>query len=65
MTAKLQPTAMTVEDDARILTAAGGRPVTREMIETDLQDGAPVNPDGTVNLIQYAAWIVKEMARGD
>ena len=65
MTAKLQPTAMTVEDAARILTAAGGRPVTREMIETDLQDGAPVNPDGTVNLIQYAAWIVKEMARGD
>jgi len=65
MTAKLQPTAMTVEDAARVLTAAGGRPITREMIQADIQDGAPVNPDGTVNLIQYAAWIVKEMARGD
>lgn len=65
MTAKLQPTAVSVEDAARILTVSGGRPVTREMIEADIQDGAPVNPDGTVNLIQYAAWLVKETARGD
>jgi len=62
MTARLQPTAVSVEDAARILTASGGRPVTREMIEADVQDGAPVNPDGTVNLIQYTAWLVKEMA---
>jgi len=27
---------------------------------------APVNPDGTINLVHYAAWLVKEYAaRGD
>jgi hypothetical protein len=36
-----------------------------EMIEADVDDGAPVNPDGTLNLVHYAAWLVKEIASGD
>ena len=35
-----------------------------EMLQADIDDGAPTNPDGTMNLVQYAAWLVKEMARG-
>ena len=32
----------------------------------DIDAGAPTNGDGTINLVQYAAWLVKEMAnRGD
>ena len=31
-----------------------------EMIATDLASGAPQNPDGTINLIEYAAWLAKE-----
>ena len=65
MTEKLQPTSLTVEHMQRLLTAAGGRPVTEEMIRKDLEAGAPVNPDGTINLIHYAAWLVKEAARAD
>jgi hypothetical protein len=65
-TEKLQPTALSVKDAAKLLTAVGGRTITPEMIARDTDNGAPVNPDGTLNLIQYAAWIVKEMAsRGD
>ena len=65
MTAKLQPNAVSVEDAARLLTAAGGRPITREMIEADIQAGAPANPDGTINLVVYTAWLVRELARAN
>ena len=61
----LSPTSLSLADAARLLTRAGGTPVTREMIQTDIDDGAPINADGTLNLIHYAAWLVKEMARGD
>ena len=65
MTAKLDPTGVSVDDAARLLAAVGGSPVTREMIEKDLLAGAPRNADGTINLVHYAAWLVREMARGD
>ena len=50
---------------ARILSASGPQPVTAEMLQADIDAGAPVNADGTMNLVHYAAWIVKEMIDGD
>ena len=62
----LNPSALPVADAARLLSAAGGQRVTAEMIQADVDDGAPINGDGTINLVHYAAWLVKEMAnRGD
>lgn len=61
----LNPTALTIHDAARLLTAVGGGPISESMIHADLAAGAPANPDGTLNLVHYAAWLVKEMARGD
>jgi hypothetical protein len=61
----LNPQALRLVDMARILSASGQRPVSVEMIKTDVGDGAPLNPDGTMNLLLYAAWLVKEMAGGD
>jgi hypothetical protein len=61
----LSPTSMTVDDAARLLTRAGGQPVTVTMLHADLGAGAPANPDGTINLIHYAAWLVREMASRD
>ena len=58
-------TALTATQVAKILTAAGGRPVTEEMVRVDIDAGAPVNPDGTLNLLHYTAWLVKELAGGD
>ena len=64
--ARLDPTALPVADAARLLSAAGGQRVTVEMLEADIAAGAPTNPDGTLNLVHYAAWLVKEAAgRGD
>jgi hypothetical protein len=57
---KLNPTALTIEKAAKALG------VGREILEADIAAGAPVNADGTVNLVHYAAWLVKELAaRGD
>jgi hypothetical protein len=59
------PRAMPVADLARLLSAVGGHSVTPEMIEADVVMGAPTNADGTIDLVHYCAWLVKEMsARG-
>ena len=33
------------------------------MLRVDLDAGAPVSADGTINLVHYTAWLVKEAAR--
>lgn len=62
--AKLNPAALTLADAARLLSAAGGQRVTPDMLEADRAAGAPTNADGTLNLVHYAAWLVKEAASG-
>ncbi|MBW7934619.1 MAG: hypothetical protein H3C62_13645 [Gemmatimonadaceae bacterium] len=62
--AKLNPTALPVAEATRLLSAVGGQAVTVEMLQADLAAGAPTNADGTLNLVHYAAWLVREMASG-
>lgn len=62
---RLNPAALSVADAARVLTRLGGGEVTEAMLRADIDAGAPTNTDDTMNLIHYAAWLVKEMARGD
>ena len=61
----LNPTALSVPEAAMVLTRAGGQMVTESMIRQDIAEGAPTNADGTLNLVHYAAWLVKEMAGAD
>ncbi len=66
----LNPAALSVTDTARLLTRVGGQPVSEAMVKLDIDAGAPINGDGTINLVHYAAWLVKDMAerggaRGD
>ncbi len=62
----LNPAALPVADAARVLTRAGGFTVSEEMLRADIDAAAPTNADGTVNLVHYAAWLVREMnGRGD
>jgi hypothetical protein len=35
------------------------------MLQADIEAGAPTNPDGTINLVNYAVWLVGEMGHGD
>ena len=55
----MNPNALATADAAKLLTKAGGEPVTEEMIRRDRDGGAPLNRDGTLNLVHYAAWLVK------
>ena len=60
----LNPTALALADAARVLSAASGATVDAAALEADVAAGAPVNADGTLNLVHYAAWLVREMGRG-
>ncbi|HRQ75578.1 MAG TPA: hypothetical protein PK098_06625 [Phycisphaerales bacterium] len=46
-----------------MLTRAAGRQITEEMLRADIDAGAPMNADGTLNLVHYTAWLVKEVSR--
>lgn len=63
-TIRLDPAAMTVEDAARLLTKACGVRISEPQMRADIEHGAPANADGTVNIVHYAAWLVREMATG-
>lgn len=62
---KLNPAALSLAEAARILSASGPKPVTAELLRADIDAGAPTNPNGTLNLVHYTAWLVKEMGRAD
>lgn len=61
--AKLDPTALALPDAVRLLTAVGQTGVTVEMLEADIASGAPTNPNGTINLVTYTAWILLPASR--
>ena len=57
---QLNSMALSIPDLVKIMRSAGSRHVSEENIRKDISAGAPVNPDGTVNIVHYAAWLVKE-----
>jgi hypothetical protein len=61
--APVNPNRLTVDQAARLLSAASPRPVTAAMLRADVDAGAPTNADGTMNLVHYAAWLAREMGR--
>jgi hypothetical protein len=63
--AGLNPSALSLADAARLLARVGGQAVTVAMLQADVAAGAPTNADGTINLVHYAAWLLKEMRRAD
>lgn len=55
--------SLSVEELVRALKAAGSRTITVESVNTDINSGAPVNEDGTVDIFEYAAWVLREENR--
>lgn len=45
---------------ASVLTEAFGTEIHPDMIAADISKGAPANPDGTIGLVAYVAWLVKQ-----
>jgi hypothetical protein len=61
----LNPLAVPIADAVRLLSRLGGKPINEATLRADIDSGAPVNPDGTLNLVEYAAWLVREMGQTD
>jgi hypothetical protein len=59
---RANPTALSPASLSELLTKAGGKTITAEMILADIANGAPANGDGTISLIQYTAWLAKHAA---
>ncbi|MFO0916620.1 MAG: hypothetical protein U0795_26940 [Pirellulales bacterium] len=64
-TPALDPNRLSAAQLAKLLSAAARVRIPPEQIQEDVEDGAPQNADGTLSLVQYTAWLVKEMGRGD
>ena len=56
----VNPAAMSVDQAARLLSAAG-RPVTIEMVQAAIDAGAPLGADGRINLVELMAWLEKHL----
>lgn len=60
--APLNPGAMPLSSMAALLRKVGSGTVTEAMLAADVKAGAPTNPDGTLNLVHYVAWLLRETA---
>jgi hypothetical protein len=56
-------TALSVEAVVLLLKRSGAKQASVDAVRADLAAGAPQNPDGTINLITYGAWLVSDLAR--
>ncbi|MDD5699494.1 MAG: hypothetical protein PHH77_12845 [Victivallaceae bacterium] len=57
---QIKLTALSISDLVKLLKRSGSRTASEETVTEDVANGAPVNPDGTFNLIKYAAYLAKE-----
>ena len=55
----LKLTALQPDMLVNLLKGTGSRLISAELLTADFADGAPRNEDGTINLVEFAAWIVK------
>jgi len=57
----INPLSLTVDEAARMLSVGGGRKVTAQMVQADLDAGAPTASGGRINLVHYTAWLIREV----
>jgi hypothetical protein len=55
----LNPTAMTEDEAAKLLA------LPPEKVRDHVARGLPADAAGRINLVQYAAWLNKELAHAD
>lgn len=56
---------ITKDNFVTAMRRSGSRTLTLERLEADIAAGAPVNADGTINILKYVAWIAKELGDDD
>ena len=60
----LKITALTVAETASVLASASGKSITEEDVRTVAEQGNLIAADGTINLLEYTAFLVRELAHG-
>ncbi len=55
-------TVLSLEAVVLLLKRSGSRQASVDTVRADLAAGAPQNADGTINLIAYGAWLVRDLA---
>lgn len=56
---------MTKENFVQILQHYGSLSISLEKLNEHISAGAPVNPDGTINIVNYTAWLLKELCHAE
>lgn len=62
---QVDPTRLSIAEASKLLSAAYRERIEVTKIQEDIDAGAPTNADGTLNLVNYAAWQAKEMGHAD
>ena len=57
----VNPLALPAGDAIRMLRRSGCPQMSDETLQRLIDDGLPLNADGTLNIIEYTAWMLKEV----
>jgi len=60
----LRITALNAADVAKVLASASGREVTEEQVQEVAERGDLIRSDGTISLLDYAAFLLHESVNG-
>jgi len=64
-TEKLDPTALTPEALAKLLSVSAKRLITAEQVTEIAEAGNLLSTDGKANLIHYTAYLIQENSNGE
>ena len=61
----VNPMSMPIPEAALLLSKAGGRRITEDILQEAVDAGLPVDTRGHLNVIVLAAWLNQEMTHGN
>ena len=64
-TNQLDPTALSPENLAKLLSVSAKRLITTEQVTEIAEAGNLLSTNGLINLIQYTAYLIGEQSRAD
>ena len=56
---------MTKTKFVQVLQHYGSQTISSEKLEAQIAAGAPVNDDGSINIVNYTAWLLKELCHAE
>ena len=57
---KLNLSHLSVREFVELLLKSGTSSASMESVKRLLESGAPSNPDGTIDLVLFSAWMIRE-----